>query len=87
MIEGNERWAAAEVEVRAIRERMLPEVRRALAELRAAWRAGRVSQLDVLAGQRAEFENIDRMLHVLGEYHQARVTCERLAGGFVAELR
>jgi cobalt-zinc-cadmium efflux system outer membrane protein len=81
------RWAAAEEESRALRDRILPGSRRALTELRAAWRSGRASQLEVLAAQRTEFEAVDQLLHVLGDYHHARIACERLVGGFVDELR
>jgi len=87
MIDGHARWAAAASEVRTIREALLPDARRALGEAREAWRSGRSPQLELIAAYRTEFENVDRMLHMLGEYHQARITCERLAGGFVASLR
>ena len=81
------RWGAAYQEVVAVRDRLLPSAKRALAELRAAYAAGRVSQLDALAAWRTEFETVDRMLHQLGEYHEARITAERLVGGSVGSLR
>ena len=81
------RWGAAYEEVVAVRDRLLPSAKRALAELRAAYAAGRVSQLDALAAWRTEFETVDRMLHQLGEYHEARITAERLVGGSVGALR
>ncbi|RIK99969.1 MAG: hypothetical protein DCC71_19610, partial [Proteobacteria bacterium] len=87
LIAEHARWAAAHEEVRTLRDVLLPDVERALAELRAAYGSGRVSQLEVLGAQRAAFDSIDRMLHMLGEYHQARVACQRLVGGFVDELR
>lgn len=49
--------------------------------MRAAHDAGRASQLDVLAAEQTEFETVDRMLHQLGEYHEARIAVERLVGG------
>jgi hypothetical protein len=48
---------------------------------------GRVSQLEALAAWRTEFETVDRMLHQLGEYHEARIHAERLVGGSVDALR
>lgn len=81
------RWGLAYQEVVAVRDRLLPGARRALAELRAAYAAGRVSQLDALAAWRTEFETVDRMLHQLGEYHDARISAERLVGGSVDALR
>lgn len=81
------RWGAAYQEVVAIRDRLLPGAERSRAELRAAYATGRVSQLDALAAWRTEFETVDRMLHELGEYHEARIAAERLVGGFVDALR
>lgn len=81
------RWGAAYQEVVAIRDRLLPAAQRMLGELRAAHATGRVSQLDALAAWRIEFETVDRMLHQLGEYHEARIAAERLTGGSVAALR
>ncbi len=81
------RWATAYEEVVAVRDRLLPAAERVLAELRAAYAAGRVSQLDALAAWRTEFETVDRMLHQLGEYHEARISAERLVGGSVDALR
>jgi cobalt-zinc-cadmium efflux system outer membrane protein len=81
------RWLAAYEETIAIRDRLLPAAQQALAELRAGWRNGRVSQLEVLAAQRAQFDAVDRMLHALGETHAARIASERLVGGSVDELR
>jgi cobalt-zinc-cadmium efflux system outer membrane protein len=81
------RWGAAYEEVVAVRDRLLPSAERALSEMRTAYAAGRVSQLDALAAWRTEFETVDRMLHQLGEYHEARITAERLVGGFVDALR
>jgi len=81
------RWSASYQEVVAVRDRLIPGARSALAELRAAHRDGRVSQLDVLAASRTEFDAVDRMLHQLGEYHEARIAAERLVGASVDELR
>jgi cobalt-zinc-cadmium efflux system outer membrane protein len=81
------RWGAAYEEVVAVRDRLLPAARRALAELRAAYATGRVSQLDALAALRTEFETVDRMLHELGDYHEARIAAERLVGGSVDALQ
>jgi cobalt-zinc-cadmium efflux system outer membrane protein len=81
------RWGAAYQEVVAIRDRLLPGAERSRAELRQAYATGRVSQLDALAAWRTEFETIDRMLHQLGEYHEARIAAERLVGGSVDALR
>jgi cobalt-zinc-cadmium efflux system outer membrane protein len=81
------RWSAAHDEVVALRDGLLPDAQRARSELAAAHRDGRVSQLEVLAAARAEFEAVDRMLHQLGEYHEARITAERLVGAAVDELR
>ncbi len=75
------RWRSAYGEVVTIRDRLLPDAKRAFAEVQAAHRAGRVSQLDALAAWRTEFETVDRMLHQLGEYHVARIAAERLIGG------
>jgi len=80
------RWLSAYEESVALRDRLVPAARRALAELRDGWRSGRVSQLDVLAAQRADFDAVDRLLHALGEYHHARIASERLVGGSVGEL-
>lgn len=78
------RWRAAYEQVIAVRDRLLPGAVRANAELQAAWRSGRVSQLDALAGFRTELETVDRMLHELGEYHEARIAAQRLVGGSAA---
>jgi outer membrane protein TolC len=66
---------------------LLPAAQRMLGELRVAHATGRVSQLDALAAWRTEFETVDRMLHQLGEYHEARIAAERLTGGSVDALR
>jgi len=81
------RWGSAYEEVVAVRDRLLPGAQRAFVELRSAFAAGRVAQLDVLAASRAEFETVDRLLHQLGEYHEARIAAERLVGGSVDALR
>ena len=81
------RWGAAYEEVVAVRDRLLPSAERALSEMRTAYAAGRVSQLDALSAWRTEFETVDRMLHQLGEYHEARIAAERLVGGSVDALR
>jgi cobalt-zinc-cadmium efflux system outer membrane protein len=81
------RWGAAHQEVVAVRDQLLPSAQRALAELRSAYAMGRVSQLEALAAWRTEFETVDRMLHQLGEYHEARIHAERLVGGSVDALR
>lgn len=78
------RWSAAYEQVVAVRDRLLPGAERANAELQAAYRSGRVSQLDALAAFRTEFETVDRMLHQLGEYHDARIAAQRLIGGSAA---
>ncbi len=81
------RWASAYQEVVAVRDQLLPGAQRALAEVRTAYATGRVSQLEVLAAGRTEFETVDRMLHRLGEYHEARIRAERLVGGSIDALR
>lgn len=75
------RWRSAYGEVVVLRDRLLPDAKRAFEQMRTAHHAGRVSQLDVLAAERIEFETVDRMLHQLGEYHEARIAAERLVGG------
>lgn len=81
------RWASAYSEVVILRDRMLPDAKRAFAEVQSAQAAGRVSQLDVLAAWRTEFETVDRMLHQLGEYHAARIAVQRLVGANVEALQ
>lgn len=81
LVDAYARWRSAYEQVVALRDGMLPNAQRALAELQAAYRAGRVSQLDALAAFRTEFETVDRMLHQLGEYHEARIAVQRLVGG------
>jgi cobalt-zinc-cadmium efflux system outer membrane protein len=80
------RWTVAHGEVEAVRDRLLPGAKQALAELRSAHRAGRISQLDALAAWRTEFETVDRMLHQLGEYHEARIATQRLVGASADQL-
>jgi cobalt-zinc-cadmium efflux system outer membrane protein len=81
------RWAQAHGEVVALRDRLLPGAKRMRAELQQAYHAGRVSQLDALAAWRTEFETVDRMLHELGEYHEARIDAQRLVGASVDALQ
>lgn len=64
----------------ALRDRVLPQLTRALEQTEYAWRRGRYSYLEWSDAQRRHLEARARYISVAAEFHTHRIEIERLAG-------
>ena len=75
-----ERLTAAHAESRTLAEVILPGADETFRSLRAGYREGRFSYLEVLDAQRTLVTTRSRRVHALADYHRAIAAIERLTG-------
>lgn len=74
------RLVAAQAEVIAIKEKVLPSAGQTFDSMSQYYSEGRISYLEVLDAQRTFFASRDQYARALGDYHQAVIAVERLIG-------
>ncbi len=72
--------AAAQAEITALKEKVLPGAQRVFESVSERYREGRYSYLDVLDAQRTLFAARSQLLRSLTDYHRAVLAIERLIG-------
>ncbi len=78
--------ATAITQIDALRDSIIPQAQRALAQARDAYQRGAFSSLEVIVAQRALHDAREQLVETLANYHRTDATHDRLTARFAAPL-